>query len=592
MKTLRNLLLSCIIVAAFCILSINTKGQGQGQGNSNGLWSAIGSDSVVTNRAVKINDGLIVQDATKTGHLITPRILSPDGFVHFGDSSLIISTTHSNRISWSTGPFQVSGARYGNGVGADLAYALNSIAIGNNVSAHAENAIIIGSGHSVGGGIFSTFTQNSLMVGFNSSVPTLFVGGGDGTLGSLGNVGIGTSTPGDRLEINSDIANASGLTFTQIDNTITPLTNPSNGVLSLDGNGRVIWVEDVGGLPDADWTIDGSDIYTNLGGDVGIGTSTIDPDSRVHIVVQMPPILQNRNGLFIDAPTLDHKGTISAFKATGGVIPGFQVSSVEGTYAARIGFVSAKDAAGNIIGGVLGYVKPKHIEGIFTSAFATGTSCIADLDNLTMLVSNLSGAEVWVGGMYAELRGTISNFSPISGRNAVAAVIGIDNIKESDGTGNYTYAGYFDGKVHIGDETIISGSNTDFQLAVDGKIVAKKIVTTELNWADDELEKDLTLEDLEKEEIFVDKNGHLQGIPSGKEVEKDGLDLSEMSSLKMRKIEQIFRYLFIFNKDNKNLQEDYKKLTGAYKKLEKENKLLKKNLFDLNKRVKVLEKRK
>ncbi len=115
------------------------------------------------------------------------------------------------------------------------------------VDALAPGAMVFGSGLGVGNEIINS-TPNSLMVGFNSDVPTFFVGGGDGTSGSLGNVGIGTglSLPTNRLEINSGTPGESGLTFTQLTNTTLPIPNPDieNGVLSVDATGKVILVED------------------------------------------------------------------------------------------------------------------------------------------------------------------------------------------------------------------------------------------------------------------------------------------------------------------------------------------------------------
>ncbi|MBI4648788.1 MAG: hypothetical protein HY738_19915 [Bacteroidia bacterium] len=63
-----------------------------------------------------------------------------------------------------------------------------SIAIGRNVHANAEGAIIIGSNQSMA---LKNNQSYSLMVGFNSEVPTFFVGSSDGGT-TTGNVGIGT----------------------------------------------------------------------------------------------------------------------------------------------------------------------------------------------------------------------------------------------------------------------------------------------------------------------------------------------------------------------------------------------------------------
>lgn len=58
-----------------------------------------------------------------------------------------------------------------------------------------------------------------------------------------GNVGIGTTTPGNRLAIYSATANTSGLQFSRLNNTATA-ASPNGKVLSLDASGNVILVRD------------------------------------------------------------------------------------------------------------------------------------------------------------------------------------------------------------------------------------------------------------------------------------------------------------------------------------------------------------
>lgn len=76
------------------------------------------------------------------------------------------------------------------------AFGLNSIAIGHNVgvpaNASGPNAFVIGSGVNSSSLMFNN-NANSLMIGFNSTIPTLFVSASDGA-GTTGNVGIGTTT--------------------------------------------------------------------------------------------------------------------------------------------------------------------------------------------------------------------------------------------------------------------------------------------------------------------------------------------------------------------------------------------------------------
>lgn len=330
-------------------------------------------------------------------------------------------------------------------------------------------------------------------------------------------------------------------------------------------------------------------------GELGIGTVSPDPDSKLHIVPDHPQFFGSRTGLFIDAPMLVDKGTITALQATGG---SNTMYSLGGTYLARIGQVTNISTYGRIIGGVFGYVKPNRLRSNSTiPSIASGIACIAELDDIYV---SIGSGKNWAGGLYSELKGTITKYPEI-GFGAIAAVIGIDKIKQFDpSTGQHTYAGYFEGKVHIGEgKTITAGTHTDAQLFVDGKIVAKRTLTTQVNWADDELKKDLTLEeDLIEDERYKDNYGHLKGVKSGKVIEKEGLDLAEMDATQMRLIERVFLYLFKFNKVVHELQatifdikNDNRQLKKSNKKIEKENQKLKEGYNDLLKRVETLEKK-
>ena len=53
--------------------------------------------------------------------------------------------------------------------------------------------------------------------------------------------------------------------------------------------------------------------------------------------------------------------------------------------------------------------------------------------------------------------------------------------------GNYFLFLRDDGRVQIGNMTQLASSpHNDFKLSVDGKIVTRKLITTQLNWADEE----------------------------------------------------------------------------------------------------------
>lgn len=108
-----------------------------------------------------------------------------------------------------------------------------------------------------------------------------------------GNVGVGTSTPANKLQITANTANASGLRFTNLTNTnFTPTSTSARRVLSVNQNGDVILVDDIGGGVNATCsnanflpifsstanTLGCSQIFDN-GTGVGVGYSTIPTDA-------------------------------------------------------------------------------------------------------------------------------------------------------------------------------------------------------------------------------------------------------------------------------------------------------------------------
>jgi len=80
-----------------------------------------------------------------------------------------------------------------------------SLAVGQYVTAGpAAHTIVLGQGAGSGADQLVNNTASSLMVGFNSDIPTLFVGPSAGT-GTTGNVGIGTTSPSEKLHVFGNI---------------------------------------------------------------------------------------------------------------------------------------------------------------------------------------------------------------------------------------------------------------------------------------------------------------------------------------------------------------------------------------------------
>jgi hypothetical protein len=97
----------------------------------------------------------------------------------------------------------------------------------------------------------------------------------------------------------------------------------------------------------------------------------------------------------------------------------------------------------------------------------------------------------------------------------------------------------------IFDKNVAIGTDIQkgFDLAVCGKIRATEIkVNAASEWCDYVFEEDYDLRDLSEVDAFIKENKHLPEIPSGVEVETEGIAVSEMMLLMMKKIEELTLY--------------------------------------------------
>ena len=112
----------------------------------------------------------------------------------------------------------------------------------------------------------------------------------------------------------------------------------------------------------------------------------------------------------------------------------------------------------------------------------------------------------------------------------------------------------------------IGTSNPTQKLSVNGTIQAKEIIVN-TGWSDFVFDNNYKLRPLTEVEQFVKTNKHLPEIPSQKEVEKNGVQLGDISSKLLMKIEELTLYMIDMKKENEkqkainiNLENQIKKL--------------------------------
>ena len=117
-------------------------------------------------------------------------------------------------------------------------------------------------------------------------------------------------------------------------------------------------------------------------------------------------------------------------------------------------------------------------------------------------------------------------------------------------------------KVRIGSQSI-SGTHSNAQLMVAGKIVSRSSFVTIQNWGDYVLHKDYKLPSLLNEvEPYIKENKHLIGVPSEKEILENGVNLGEMDAIQMVKIEELMLYTIEQQKQIDELKKEVAALKG------------------------------
>ncbi len=116
---------------------------------------------------------------------------------------------------------------------------------------------------------------------------------------------------------------------------------------------------------------------------------------------------------------------------------------------------------------------------------------------------------------------------------------------------------YYDTKAYVGPKRPTSGTHANYKFAVDGKLVAKSIYVVPTNdpaWADDVFEPAYKLPTLADTEAYVQKHGHLPGIPTTAEIKEKGIDIGTMDAKILRKLEELYLHVIRLEKENIELK--------------------------------------
>ncbi|MCX2495311.1 hypothetical protein OQX63_17605 [Pedobacter sp. PF22-3] len=94
--------------------------------------------------------------------------------------------------------------------------------------------------------------------------------------------------------------------------------------------------------------------------------------------------------------------------------------------------------------------------------------------------------------------------------------------------------------------------DNNYKLAINGNIRAKEIKVEATNWPDYVFEDGYQVGPLKALEDYIKANKHLPGMPSAKDIEVNGIAVSEMLKLQQQKIEELTLHLIEKDKNLMN----------------------------------------
>ncbi|TKG88102.1 hypothetical protein EYV94_27600 [Puteibacter caeruleilacunae] len=159
-----------------------------------------------------------------------------------------------------------------------------------------------------------------------------------------------------------------------------------------------------------------------------------------------------------------------------------------------------------------------------------------------------------------------------------------------------TYLGFRVGQGNIGD--IFKPSNAqmvltddgfvgigtqspDYLLDVNGTIRAKEIKVNLNDGPDFVFEDDYDLKSLDEVDQFIKERKHLPGVPSAKQMEKDGVGLAEMNKLLLQKVEELTLHTIEQEKKIQNQEDELSSKSEQIEELKEEFSLLRQQVNEL-----------
>ncbi len=221
---------------------------------------------------------------------------------------------------------------------------------------------------------------------------------------------------------------------------------------------------------------------------------------------------------------------------------GFQITQSETTF---------NSSGANVI--YMAFAEREAPEITLTTDKTTVDYSQSESATLTWDVSYADSVTIEPGIGTVELSGN-TPVSPVAGTTyTLTATVGEFTLTEQiqiNVANGFDQDGVFsiNGKIGVG---VVNPTNA---LEVNGTIKAREVMVTSQGWADYVFDTDYDLKSLTDVDAYIRDFNHLPGLPSADDLASEGIPVSLMFELQMKKIEELTLYVIELSKKNEDLE--------------------------------------